>query len=327
MSWSRFSVLKSYPPIVEQLLAALGLTATDIYRDGPRYWVGRVSRDDQDLILKVVIDDSPWVDAETQVVYRPSDQLKTEISVSAGLEQYADEITGNVPCVQASSSEGEIWILRELQKGQDMGRSKSPLLFRPEFFTDSMTTSLIDYVISYQALSSKLQPLLPPPPYAGQSSVAAKMKAIDLDNPTELLEPYAPAIRDYLVRYSALHDQHRNTISHGQVFPPHIYRQGDKVGFIDWENAGMYNHLQDFVSVWIRSFQQQDWREGYLNQLTERGILATPDDHILWRMETLLQSGGNLNYLFWSKNEEPADQAELIVSFRRQIEEVLAKTV
>jgi hypothetical protein len=323
MSGSRFDVSKIHPPLIERLLESKRLTIVNVYRDGPRYWVGQVStRDGENLILKAVVDDTGWTEPDTEVTHQPSDQLKAEISISAALEQHSQHIAGNVPCIKDSSSEGDIWILRELQKGRDMSIGKSPLIFRPDFFTDVSIESLVDYIVSYQRLSPLLVPLLPHP-----ATVVEVMRPVDLDNPTELLAPYAPAINAYMDEYSEIYARHCETLTHGQVFPPHIYQYADTVGFIDWENANLRNHLQDFVSVWIRSYRHPVWRDKYLELLIKRGLLIRPEDRVLWRMEVLLQSAGNLNYLFWSKNEEPRDQATLILGFRRQIEEVLAKTV
>ncbi|HUD11104.1 MAG TPA: phosphotransferase [Candidatus Saccharimonadia bacterium] len=327
MNQTPFSVSELYAPIVEELLASMNLTVTEVYRNGPRYWVGKVVRNREAAVLKVVIDDSPWVEPETREEFRPSDQLQVEILASVELKRYAREVSGNVPKALAFSFAPAPWMVRTFQMGQGMARGGSPLLFRSEFYTEAITESVIAYILSYQKLTPELQVKLPAGRHSAAASLAAKLKAIDLDSPSDLLAPFAAAIRDFVLPHTELHDRNRNTLSHGQVFPPHIYWHKNRIGLIDWENAGINNHLQDFVAIWIRSFSEPAWQDEYIERLVRHGVLATEEDRMLWRTEVLLQSGGNLNYLFWSTNESPSDQALAIAGMRRQIEEVLAKTL
>ncbi len=311
---------------IQQILNAQQLTVKQVYRDGPRYWVGRVQRGDADLVLKTVIDDTAWVSPDSHKVFRPSDQLRAEMSVLRGLEAAKDELAGNVQTVVASSeAEENTWMLRTFDAGVGMAAGNSPFVYRPEFFVDDVREAVLDYIESFQRLTPTLRACLPDMPHALQTTLAAKMTAVDLASPSELLTPFAATVTAYLEARRELHDTSRDTLSHGQTFPPHIYLNDGRVSMIDWENASLNNSMQDYVMLWIRGFDNPGWQYSFVERLAERGILGSDDDHEIWRMEVLLQAAGNLNYLHWSRSEPAELQTRAIASLRRQIEDVLAK--
>jgi hypothetical protein len=307
------------------MLAEEHLRVAEIYRNGPRYWVGRVVRPGQELILKAVIDDAAWSSPGSDRIFRPSDQLRAEIAVTEALWHYRDDLAGMAVELVRYEAGDETWMLRELMGGQNMAAGMSPFVFRADFYEPGVSEAVSDYVEGVQRLTGQVLEVLRAAPLTSQMSLAAKMVAVDLDQPTDLLAPYTQAIRSFLLARESLHDACSGTLTHGQVFPPHIYLMQGRAGLIDWENACLNNHLHDFVALYIRGFAQPQWQRAFVERLEQRGVLQTAQDRTLWGVEVLLQAAGNLNYLYWSRYETAAEQAAAIASLRRQIEAVLRK--
>lgn len=306
-------------PSVEQLLKAEDLTPREVYRDGPRYWVGRVARGEKRLLLKVLVNDEPWQRGDSGEWFWPADQLRTELRVTQSLSNHADELRGITPKLVAGGLEQPVWMLRELSTGQSMAAGESPLMYRPEFYDPELTEAVLAYIRDFQRLTPQIAEeadMAVRPPH---TTLAAKIYDIDADHPTELWEDYAPAVRAYLMERQELYDANRGVLTHGQVFPPHIYWDGARMSMIDWENAALGNGLADLVAVWLRGFDNPGWQEAFRGRLRRHGWLAGPEDEELWRLEVLIQASGTLSYLFWSKFETPAQKTAAIASLRRQM--------
>ncbi len=310
---------------VEKILSRLELTVAKVYRDGPRYWVGKVTTPTgKAQLLKVVIDNTAWANPLTGETFRPSDQLRTEIMLFDALGRHRAEQGLSPAQIIVESAPDSAWVLRRYYDGRDMAAGKSPFVFHEDFFEPKIYKLVLDYITDYQELTPKLRAKLEKAPLADQHALQFKMVAVDLDNPSGWLAPYAAAIRDYLAPLHSFHDKHLNTLAHGQVYPPHIYLDGHQVNMIDWENVMLNNSMQDFVSLWIRGYGRPDWQAEFIHGLSLRGLLAGKVEQQMWDLEVLLQSSGNLNYLFWSKLEDEATKTVAAASLKLNIERILA---
>jgi hypothetical protein len=204
-----------------------------------------------------------------------------------------------------------------------MAAGKSPFVFHEDFFEPKIYRLVLDYICGYQELTPKLRAKLEAVPLADQHILQFKMMAIDLDNPSGWLAPYASAIRDYLEPLHGFHDSHLDTLAHGQVYPPHIYLEGRQVNMIDWENVTLNNAMQDFVALWIRGYGKPDWQTEFMEELGRRGTNKRKEHQKLWDLEVLLQSAGNLNYLFWSEVESDSIKTVAAASLKQNIEKIL----
>ncbi|MDB5178561.1 MAG: hypothetical protein JWN01_504 [Patescibacteria group bacterium] len=311
-------VHSSYPVLAERLAEAGRFEVIKVYRDGPRYWVARVRRDGEDLIVKMVIDDSAYANPETGEVFQPSDQLRAETLVGKMLDELRDEIKGVVPRIMAFGLDSPGWLLRSALPGHTLAQSNSPFVVRHELFGEHITEAVLDYIEGYQRLTPHVAGFLKPGPLR-------YIPAQDYREPVELLAPYARAVWGYLEERFDLYDEHLTCLSHGQAFPPHFYVSEGRVGMIDWENAALKNRLHDLASVWIRGYAHPAWQEEFLERLKSRGFLVSAVDWELWHTEVLMQSSGNLAYLHWSAVETAAEKTLAIAGLRRQIEHILHK--
>jgi hypothetical protein len=300
------------------------LHAGDIFRDGPRYWVGRIEHEGKSAILKTIIDDSSWTSSISGRTFHPSDQLRMEVRVVEALHAHRGQIQGMTTDLIRYSSGDEPWMLREMWKSKSMAAGGSPLVFKPDFFHMDMTEGLVSYIQCLQALTPAFAPMLLESPLLEQSQLAFIMDHSDLDQPTDLLEPYAERMIEYLLERRGLHDSCLTVLAHGQVFPPHIYRENGMIGLIDWENVNLDTHLHDYVSIWVRGYRHSDWQFAFVDYLVQHGILADDRSRELWNIEILCQASSILNYLFWSNLESAEEQAAAIAALRRQINSVLA---
>jgi aminoglycoside phosphotransferase (APT) family kinase protein len=318
-------VQETYPSIVARLLGDEHLQVKTVYRDGPRYWVGRVTRDGADAILKVVVDHTPWTSPGSDLVFEASDQLRSEIILVDRLHELRAELHGLTPNLIKYSIGEDTWMLRQAISGRNLAAGTSPFIFSEDIYKPEVTEAVINFIASYQNLTAEVSEKLTLTPHSAQNALSDKMRRTDLGQPTELLEPYAAAICEYLLKREELHDSRRDTLAHGQVYPPHIYVDGSLAGLIDWENASLNNPFHDLAGVWIRGISNQAWQVDFIELLARRGMIRTDEDREMWRVEVLLQAAGNLNYLYWSQFETAAEQTAAIASLKRHIEEVLSE--
>lgn len=296
-----------------------------VFRDGPRYWVGLVRRGEDQLVLKLVLDDTPWVSPGSDQRFRPSDQLRTEIEVVKALGEHRSKIKGRVTALAGFSIDHEPWMLRQDLGTENVADNDSPLVFRPEFFAGEAGRSVLEFIASYQLVTTELRGSVERSPHTAQTTLEARMVIANLEQPIEPLAPYAARISDFLAERRDLHDSRRDTLAHTQVFPVHIFvsPQGE-VGLIDWENACLSNALHDFMSLWIRGLAHPDWQRGLELWLAQRQRVRTDDDRELWLVERLLHAVGALNYAYWSHHESPAVRQRAIDLLTRCIRTTLA---
>jgi aminoglycoside phosphotransferase (APT) family kinase protein len=312
------------PKNVDGIMTREGLELQRVLRDGPRYWVGRVSRDGEMLLLKVVTSDEPWLSPASRRQFRPSDQLRAEIFALRQLGEHEGQLAGRVPRVLASSTNELVWALREEVPGTDMAGTAGSYVFAPEFYEQVSPAEMIDYIASYQALTPELEALARTTPQTDQTDLVSKLVIGDLDNPQEHLQPLSEKVNKFLREHGDFHDAQIATLAHGEVYPPHIFYADGQVCLIDWENVSLSHPLSDYCAVWLRSYDNKAWQGQYLSGLERRGILGGPERQKLWNIEVVYQSAKNLNYLYWSQIEPPEIKRAAVAALRRNIENVLS---
>lgn len=299
------------PPAVSAILESQNLTWEHTIRQGPRYFVGSVQGGDggNRLILKAVIANEPWRSAHTQATFRPSDQLQAEITTLALLGRHGGGICGRVPTLHASSAGDPVWSLRQVIGGQDMAANDSPFVFANRFYTMVEPAVLIDYVTSFQLVTPQLRAHLAGTPRTDRAGLEAKLVVAGLSNPQPRLQPYAAAVWAYLNERHQLHATAPQVLSHGEIYPPHLFIEDGQICLIDWENAGLDNPFHDLVAVWIRASGNAGWQAQYRAEIGRRGPQLASNWQQLWELETVYQAAGALNYLDWSRLETPDQQA------------------
>jgi aminoglycoside phosphotransferase (APT) family kinase protein len=302
------------PPQVRDVVQRESLVVEEVNRNGPRFWVGKVRSGEKLLIAKAVIDDQPWHDPGTGWEFRPSDLLSTEIAVTAALG----------PQVWLSADDGRSWFVRAIVPGAGLAAGASTLQAHGAMFEDSVTAALVEFVLSYQALTTRFRGLLEQSVGTKKARLKPSTAWYDLQHPAEPVKPYASAIAAMAERHEELHDRRIDTLVHGELYPAHIMLHDGKVGLIDWENARLDNSLSDFVTLWSRGFDRPEWQQRLMKELEARGVLVSDEDRALWDLEVLLQAAGNLKYLHYSKLEPPELRERAAAAFSGYIERAVA---
>jgi len=309
----------SYPENVQRILADRGLEVACVYRNGPRYWVADVLEHGSHWLLKVVSEDPALQHlSETGQPVYTVDQLKVEILLYNALSQR--RAAG--PIVAAAGGDHS-WVLREHYPGTSMAAGTSPFVFREDFFEPEHYIAVIDHILEYQQLTPDLAYVLGRMPEGAASVLNEKIQGIGLDEAVPWLAGYTDRLRAYAEPLGELHARHVGTLSHGQVFPPHIYVGHGQVNLIDWENVNFNSKQQDLVALWIRGFDKPKWQAAFIEELLIRGFFEQPEGRLMWDLEVLLQSAGNLNYLFRSQLESTAVKKAAAASLVQNIENIL----
>ena len=312
-----------FPELINEIVAGEELEVVHVIRNGPRYWVGKVRRGEENLILKAVIGDEPWKSPISGTSFRPSDQLRAEILTLRALNRLGNSLAGTVPTLGASSTEPSTWTLRSVVGGDDMSGTIGPFIFHPRFFQTVSVTSLIDYILSYQRLTPELYDFLIKTPHTDQTDLASKMVIGDLDNPMDYLATRSKRVNEYLVNRIPLHDAQTNMLSHGEVYPPHIFFDEGQICFIDWENASLNNPMSDLASVWVRAFNNPEWQAAFQLELWQRKLMEVPGMEEIWDIEVVFQSSCSLNYLYWSQIESLEEKLLAVTMMGRNIDRIL----
>lgn len=302
------------PDSIKNLLTARGWQVCSVFRDGPRYWVARLTSHGSDLIFKAVINDATWTSRRTGQILSPTHQLRQEAELFK-------TIMPDQPLIEYDP-DGR-WLTRPFFNGMDMAAGPSPFIFKDEFFEPTNYRAVLDYIEYYQSLTPLIRQSLSENPLAGEHALEAKLFAIDFINPTEVLAPYVSDARKYLGKLHEVHDRNMDTLSHGQLYPPHILIQDGRVELIDWESSSLNNRLADYTALWIRGYDKPQWQQQLLDELHQRGAFDFPNSQELWDMEVLLASSGNLNYLDWSELESEEVKRSAVPSLKRNIENIL----
>jgi hypothetical protein len=312
------------PAAVRRITHDQSLQVMEAFRNGPRFWAGRVRAlgGGPDLLLKAIIDDAPWVQEQSGDQLWPSDKLRLETTMLAELGRQHHRLAGDVPQVLARWDGAEPWVLRAFQLGRNLAVGDSPFLFNDELFRPKVTEALINYILSYQSLSDQIRPAADAV-QRERRVPAMKVLANDIERPSPWLEQYRQPIADYVAERQHLYDSRTDTLVHAQVYPPHIYLNEGRIGMIDWENSGFGNPWQDFVSVWIRGYQDPRWQQEFVKTLAGKGLFTSPGAWDVWNVETLFQVGGNLNYLYWSRTEPQAERKRAAQALISQIEAIV----
>lgn len=291
-----------------QLLSRLHLKPIQIYRSGPRFWVGHVSRDSQDYVLKVAVAHDEWIGQASGKAYRSSDRLANEIAMMDAVERSEAHIEGRVPrIVKASTTGGHIWVLREFTQGQSMSVGGSNFLFKPEFYEADTWRAAIAFALSLQkstdVLASYFESRFDRSDY---TTLAARVRNSGLPDPSPWLAPYANEVASWLAGRDRLYDQRCDVFVHGELYPPHIFAARGPLTVIDWENAIVGSRFQDLAAMWIRGHDNPSWQQAYVRELERRGAINSAEDRELWNTTTLLACISNLHHMYWHHNEPEA---------------------
>ena len=326
------------PPVVARLLAERGWRHQAVYRHGPRYWVGQITGHDPTDpaapgILKLVLDDTRWLNPATQQERSTSDQLLAEAEIlrhwsnpkrRLGEGGWPGRVAATTARWHAHGAEPVAWSVRSMLPGSSYELGASPIRFRPDFFTEARIAQLISFVRSYQHPAEQFQGDLPHLPGPDYWNPEMRLEAVSLHYPVPALADMAPAIRRFVRDEAVLYNRQPPLLSHFEVYPSHLFDTDGRLSLIDWENVGFGNSLTDFVPVWLRAFDQPDWQRAYYEQIRVAAQIGSAAEFDrLWQLETLLQACGILRYLDQSELEPAGWRAQYEAQLLQSVRSIL----
>lgn len=316
--------MEELDPIQADLLGRLRVQLVRVYRNGPRFFVAQVRRDNQEFILKSLKGNDRWEGFRSGKHYASADRLINEISILGALHENRQRLRGDIPEIVDASTEDEVWVLRKMSPGTTMAEGDSPFIYAEKFYNDANWMAALDFVLSLQEASQMIrlsfQPRLADADY---TTLAAKLAAVRLSQPSPYVQPYAAMIRTWMSGRDLLHDAHRDVISHGEVYPPHILMHDEVATIIDWENANISNQMQDLVAMWIRGYDRPQWQDQFVRELHGRRVLGSQESQDVWDTTVVLACVGNLNYVHWSQYEDAATKEAIRTSLVGHLELLL----
>lgn len=110
----------------------------------------------------------------------------------------------------------------------------------------------------------------------------------------------------------------RTAVTHHEFYGSQILSSGKSIKLADWENVGWGHPLRDFTSLWIRSFEHPAWQEKFLDNFRKEIRLDPANFEILFGVEKILQSFGNLTHFAQTKLPEELVLKEKAMAFFRR---------
>lgn len=304
----------------DDLFGALGFLPQKTFREGPRvYIIGGVYKARR-AVFKALFPSEEKKD----IPYYHS-PLKHLLREALFLENVPPYLSPFVPKILRSGWEGKrFWYLTEWIRPGVKQSGGGDFLVREEFFSQKGLRWLLDLSFSLGKFSSELPPKL---------SQALSQTTYDLSAYRGMLESQGKGffgekafsyIADFLDKAEPIYNQANQTIlAHHEIKGSEILSWDKSFKLIDWETVGWGNLSRDFMTLYLRAFEYPDWRKEYLGEHRAR----FPDQKVydvLFGVEFILQSFGNLSYLSSSQNPLEQEKKEKYLAFvERSLKEIL----
>ena len=201
------------------------------------------------------------------------------------------------PQIIAISEASPAWSLRTYIDKPSMSAWDSTFVFRREFYDEVTPGQVFNFFHRIHELSSSLpeslSDLLPDyVPFTLRGRFKEAYKAADKLG----FADQAEHINACLDRSKRAYDNYERVISHYEPYSCHLFVDGHKLAFIDWENVGWGHKLMDLSIFWMRMFDNPEWQNGLYRELEQAGYLRGKGLQY-WHNELLMQSFANLNHL------------------------------
>ena len=257
----------SFQPSVEYHPIPEHLEATEVFRNGPRYYAARVTDGERNYIYKSAIGAKGHLNDKDGITYTPAMQLAVEMSALMIIGQHREYLSGIIPEVYRLGNKPSAWYLRQDIVGQEMGRTDTPFFFADNALDQLPPHKVADYFASLQVIGRFINPtnILLATERRSQTNLTAFKKALPNLSLRTGLDPdgllsRARRARDTIAAAPAV-------LTHGEAYPPHIIMSRGSMAMIDWENARLDHALADASKVWLRAFENPAWQERFLGEL------------------------------------------------------------
>jgi len=316
-------------PEVGQVMRELKLERPQLLQDGPRYVVASTRHEGRPALFKMMVPGAKNpVPPEDEGIWFPglAGDMRKEAALLEFLSEYRAQITGNVPLLLNYSDEpGRLWYVRELLKGSPMAGPDMPFVFPRTYYELVAPGELVAYFASLQALTTKVTPKLAERlqiRYPRPEMTRRMVDALDGRWSHPAVRRSADRTRRWLEAAEPLLRRSPPVIAHNEPFASHIFLENGRIGLIDWESSSWGHRLHDFSRLWVRFFDDDEYRARFESELTAAGYLSTADDLEAWDITRMVQGVASLNYYHNNHVLPPESEQKLYSMLARELTEI-----
>lgn len=309
----------SYPQ-VGQVMRSLKLDAIRLLQDGPRYVVASGRYEGRPALFKMMV---PYatnpIAPEDEGLWFPGliSDVRKEAALLEFLGAHRTQIAGTVPLLLGSGeAPGSVWYVRELLHGSPMAGPDAPFVFPPKFYDQVVPKKLVGYFLSLHSLTpeipAKLAEMLPVR-HPRTDMTLRLVAALSGHWSHPVVRRLADGIGRWLTSAEPVLERSQPVIAHNEPFATHIFLEHGQIGLIDWESSAWGNRLHDFSRLWVRFFDNEEYRAGFERELMAAGYLKTADDLLAWDVTRMIQAVASLNY-YYNNHVLPAESEQKLYS-------------
>lgn len=315
-----FSASEAFPePSLEtKMVFGEQLEPIEVYRNGPRFYVAKVTDGQHTFQIKEVVPGPAELENPEQRGTH-SYQLKTEIGAVKYLNTSLAEDDRITPNLMITGSNPELYYASEhLSENGWFGTPNSNFFSNQEVLAKTPPEKLFSSIDTLQRLTNGTNI-----PERLTDPNRAKTYSIDADLVKEFMQEFknVNGIEQFTddelekIPDKAGHalDNVPLVLCHGEVYPPHIFVDANQkqAKLIDWENARMDSPYVDHASVWVRAFENPEWQANYLELVkNQEGF-----DVDAWNATVFLVAKGNIGYVLSNYEQVSEDRKKAASEF------------
>lgn len=280
---------------INQLIAEYGLKVTNVFEDGPRFFVALVRYKRKRALLKVCFHPKsrdPWTNRK----------FGKEILFLQYLAQSRHaKARALAPHLYVGGVGPRAWYIREYLDGMFYNINGGNIRYRDAFFTKPNLEAI---VASFKDLQSIRSGDLP-------ADFRKLLRRYDtISYLWKLLNPYwgriGSSLNDrgakgdlpkILLSRKKIFDASPAVLTHQEPYASHFVRKSGRLRLIDWENISWSNPVHDYTNLWMRSQKHPAWQAALKEKVrnTTRPLLKDTFEDI-WETSILIKALFNVSH-------------------------------
>lgn len=291
------TLLQELPQVAREIMLEQQLEPLQIWRNGPRYVAAEVVSPYGKALFKLVLPDIRGASITANKTVREMDFLSF-LRIQAGFEDSA-------PHIFASSQDKPVWMLRSLFESPTLSNNDSPFRFNDEFYSTIEPKEVVAFFQRIHAATPALSPTMHKVLDRYPATMGFYKKANHWPGIVLPQEEFEGITTEAIALFnSAKHDWDRapRVISHCEPYGVHLFRHGDSLTLIDWENVALWNQLHDLSMIWIRAFEDPIWQNNLYRAIEDAGYFEGPHE-LIWKCEIVMQCAANYIYFKYHSPE------------------------
>lgn len=283
-------------------------------RIGPRFFLGLYRKNSKRVLLKTSLGQR----RDCSDIRRICKRLSRESKFLEFFSTYRNSFLKKaVPRLVDYETKGYAWYLKEYIDAKPQNINNSNFLFQKRFFTEKSSFFLAKFFSELHKASkdfpSSFKRMIRRYPFRSHERYANYFIILDRYD----LGYIRNKIKEFLDSKIKLFDNNQNVITHFEAFAPHILRdKNDQYYLIDWENLGWGSPARDIATLWMRAFEQPEWRKDLIKKFLDFS-LPSRKKHFkdLFEIEVILQGISNLGYFRHTRDKDEIKAKNKIIGF------------